>query len=60
MTRLDWEINITNLADSIARKYGSEAVSFVFSRYGASGFDDLSPYHYDEVFGDLAMMDEDD
>jgi hypothetical protein len=60
VTRLDWKINIENIAESVSEKYGKGAVSFVFSKYGATGFDDLSPYHYDEVFGNLAMMDEDD
>jgi len=60
MTRLDWEININNLADSVAEKHGAEVAASVFARVGATCFDDLSPAHYGEVFGDLMLMDEDD
>ena len=59
MTKLDWEINIENTAASVAEKLGQEVVGSVFARYDATCFEDLSPYHYDEVFGDLAMIDDD-
>lgn len=59
MTRLDWEINITNLADSVAEKYGAEVAKTPFTRYGATCFEDLDPIYYSEVFGDLMLMDED-
>lgn len=59
MTRLDWEININNLADSVAEKYGAEAARTPFARYGSTCFDDLTPANYSEVFGDLMLMDED-
>ena len=60
MTRLDWEINITNLAESVAEKHGAEAARTPFARCGATCFEDLSSAHYSEVFGDLMLMDEDD
>ena len=60
MTRLDWEINITTLAESVAEKYGAEVARTPFARYGATCFDDLNPAYYSEVFGDLMLMDEDD
>jgi hypothetical protein len=60
MTKLDWEININNLTDSVAEKYGIEAARTPFTRYGATCFDDLSPAYYSEVFGDLMLIDEDD
>lgn len=59
MTRSDWEINIENLAARVAEKYGDSAARGVFQRVDATCFDDLSPYYYDEVFGDLMQMDED-
>ena len=59
MTRRDWEINIQNTAASVAAKYGSEVAASVFRRYDASCFEDLSPTHYGEVFGDLMQIDED-
>lgn len=59
MTKTDWEINIENLAASVAEKYGSEEVSFIFSKYGASCFDDLSPVHYGDVFDELDLRDAD-
>lgn len=60
MTKIDWETNINNLADSVMEKYGVEATKTLFARYGATCFDDLSPTYYSEVFGDLMLMDEDD
>ena len=60
MTQLDWQINIENHSDSVVKKYGKDDVNFVFTKYGATGLDNLNPSHYDEVFGDLMLMDEDD
>lgn len=60
MTRLDWEINITNLAESVAEKHGAEVSITPFARYGATSFEDLNPAYYGEVFGDLMLMDLDD
>ena len=59
MTKLDWEINITNLTESVTKKYGAAVANSVFERFGATCFEDLSPSYYDEVFGDLMQMDED-
>ena len=59
MTRLDWQINIENTAESVAAKHGSEVAALVFRRYDATCFEDLSPVHYGEVFGDLMQIDED-
>ena len=60
MTRVDWEINITDLAERVAEKYGQEVARTPFCRVGATCFDDLSPCYYSEVFWDLVQMDEDD
>ena len=59
MTRQDWQINIENLAASVSAKYGSEVAESVFRRYGATCFENLSPIYYDEVFGDLLLIDTD-
>ncbi len=59
MTKLDWEINIENLAARIAETYGPETVASVFARYDATCFEDLCPCYYSEVFGDLMQMDAD-
>ena len=59
MTRQDWQINIENLAASVSAKYGSEVAESVFRRFGATCFEDLSPLYYDEVFGDLLLIDSD-
>ena len=59
MTRQDWQINIENLAASVSAKYGSEVAESVFKRFGATCFEDLSPIYYDEVFGDLLLIDTD-
>lgn len=59
MTKLDWEINIENLAASVAEAYGKEAVESVFARFDATCFDNLSPSYYADVFSDLMFMDAD-
>lgn len=59
MTRQDWQINIENLAASVSAEYGIEVAESVFRRYGATCFEDLSPIYYDEVFGDLILIDSD-
>lgn len=59
MTRQDWRINIETLAASVSAEYGSEVAESVFRRYDASCFEDLSPLYYDEVFGDLMLIDSD-
>lgn len=59
MTRQDWQINIESLAASVSAEYGSEVAESVFRRYGATCFENLSPIYYDEVFGDLLLIDTD-
>ena len=59
MTKKDWRINIENLAASVSAEYGSEVAESVFKRYGATCFEYLSPFYYDEVFGDLLLIDSD-
>ncbi|MBO4339602.1 MAG: hypothetical protein J5877_06790 [Clostridia bacterium] len=59
MTRQDWRINIENLAASVSAEYGSEVAESVFRRYGATCFENLSPIFYDEVFGNLLLIDSD-
>ena len=60
MNGVDMEINIQSAAEGVARKYGYDVVASVFARYDATCFEDLNPYHYDEVFGDLLMIVDDD
>lgn len=43
MTRIDREINIENIADSVAQKYSNEVAASVFRRYDVTCFEDLSP-----------------
>lgn len=59
MTRQDWQINIESLAASVSAEYGNEVVESVFRRYGAACFENLNPLYYDEVFGDLMLIDSD-
>lgn len=59
MTKMDWQINIENLAARVAETYGSAVAASVFARYDATDFEDLSPAYYDQVFGDLILIDED-
>lgn len=51
-----WRINIENDADEACSNYGAAVVDGVFTRYGATCFDDLNSSHYVEVFGDLELM----
>lgn len=51
-----WRINIQNNADQVCRLYSAEAAHGVFQRYDATCFDDLCPSYYEEVFGDLELM----
>ncbi|RGW27411.1 hypothetical protein DW119_03335 [Bifidobacterium pseudocatenulatum] len=55
-----WRINIENDTDMVCSMYGSETAESVFRRHGATCFDDLSPACYEEVFGDLELMINDD
>ena len=59
MTKNDWRINIETLAASVAEKYGNEVEESAFTPYDATNFDNLSPSHYWDVFGNLQQMDED-
>ncbi len=59
MTKFDWEINIENLAEKVAETYGSDVVASVFARYDSTCFDDLSSAYYDQIFGDLMLIDAD-
>ena len=59
MTKMDWQINIENLAARVTETYGSDVAASVFARYDATDFEDLSPAYYDQVFGDLMLIDED-
>lgn len=51
-----WRINIENDADQVYSIYGTAAVDGVFLRYDATCFDDLCPSYYEEVFGNLELM----
>lgn len=51
-----WRINIENNTDQICSIYGANVVDGLFARYDATCFDDLSPSYYEEVFGDLELM----
>lgn len=51
-----WRVNIEDDAYQVCSIYGATAVDDVFQRYDANCFDDLSPSYYEEVFGDLELM----
>ena len=52
----DWLMNIENTAAEAEKKYGAEAVEFVFKKYGATCSEGLNPSDYSEVFGELYQM----
>lgn len=51
-----WRINIKNDADKVCSIYGAAAADGIFARYDSTCFDDLSPSYYEEVFGYLELM----
>ncbi|MGI6034020.1 MAG: hypothetical protein ACOX69_11425 [Coriobacteriales bacterium] len=55
-----WRINIENDAVKVCSIYGATAADGIFARYDATCFDDLSPSYYEEVFGNLELMINDD
>lgn len=59
MTKIDWQINIENMAERVAEKYGSRVAESVFAKYNATRFNDLSTVYYADVFGDLMLIDSD-
>ena len=59
MSKEDWIANLGNVSSSVASNLGSEAVDFVFAKYGATNIEDLSESHYSEVFSELYLMSQD-
>lgn len=59
MTKKDWRINIGDLAAKVAEHYGPDVAASAFARYDATCFDDLSSAYYDQVFGDLMLINAD-
>lgn len=51
-----WHINIENAVDKVCKIYGADVARSVFQMYDATSFDDLSPCYYDEVFGNLELI----
>ncbi len=51
-----WEINIDNAASRVAAEYGSSVVDSLFTRYDATGLNNLSSCYYSEVFADLEQI----
>ena len=60
MTRTDWRVNIERLMKSVTENQGAEVAQAVFIRVGATCFDDRSPCFYEEVFGNLMLIDSED
>lgn len=46
LSKEDWLMNIENTAAEAEKKYGAEAVEFVFKNYGATCSEDLNPSDY--------------
>ena len=56
MTKENWNINIQNTAEEVTGLLGDTTVNQIFSRYGASSLEELSPLHYVEVFDELDFI----
>ena len=54
--REKWEINITNLAEEIIAAGRSDIVECTFKKYEATGFWNLSPSFYWNVFDELDLI----
>ena len=53
MTRADWLISIENSAAIVAASLGQETVDFILQKYNAKSIEELDPYDYEAVFGEL-------
>lgn len=53
--REKWEINITNLADELIAAGRSDIVEGTFRKYEATGFWNLNPSYYWDVFDELDL-----
>lgn len=51
-----WRINIENDMNEVCSMYGNAAVDGIFRRYDATCFENLNPSYYEEVFGDLELI----
>lgn len=59
MTKADKEtkrISIEYEATKVTEQYGEQEVKSILWLYGAHCIDDLSPFYYDEVFGELMRI----
>ena len=55
----NWQINIETLAARAAKVHNPSLVRFIFKKYDADGFHDLSPCYFSEVFSELEMLNND-
>ena len=51
-----WLSSIESIEAEVIEKYGTEPVTFILNKYGASCADDLNPSDYSEVYGELLQM----
>ena len=56
INKKDWIINLENAAAEAATLLGKETVRHILQKYGARSIEDLSPFHYNEVFDELDFM----
>ena len=59
MTRDDWLISIENSAAIVAGSLGQEIVDFILQKYDAESIEELNPYDYEAVFGELFQYEAD-
>lgn len=59
MTRAEkemWQISIENAVSAVCSLCNPDAADGIFERYNATDFDNLSPYYYAAVLGDLELI----
>lgn len=55
----NWVANIEYSASRIEKEIGYEAVATVLGKYGVDTVEDLQPWQYSEVFGELYAVEAD-
>lgn len=52
----NWISSIDSIAEAAVENSGTEAVHWVFRKYGATCAEDVSPRYYSSVFGELSFL----
>ena len=56
MKKIDWQVNLKNVAEEAAKNCGAEIVMRFLAERGIHSLDDVNPSDYDSLFDDLDYM----